>query len=61
MVQIQFSLIKKVKIGRSEHLLIPQTSTSDNISFLLYPPSPLKVNVICVPPLMQMKPIQTLF
>ena len=33
----QFSLIKKIKIGRPE-LLLPHPPTSDNISFLPYPP-----------------------
>ena len=54
MAQIQFSLIKKIKIGHPEHSLTPHPSTSDNISFLPYPPpplSPLKVDVICVSPL----------
>ena len=37
---------KKINIGRPEHSLIP----SDNISFLPYPPFPLKVDVICVSP-----------
>ena len=34
MAQIQFSLIKKIRIGRPKHSLIPQPHTSDNISFL---------------------------
>ena len=42
MVQIQFSLIKKAKIGHPEHSLhpppLPHPPTSDNISFLPYPP-----------------------
>ena len=38
MAQIQFSFRKK-KIGRPEHLL-PPPPTSDNISFLPYPPPP---------------------
>ena len=33
--QIEFSLIKKIKIGRPEHLLTSPAPTSDNISFLL--------------------------
>ena len=37
--KIQFSLTKK-KIGRPEHWLTPHLVTSDNISFLPYPPSP---------------------
>ena len=44
MAQIQFSLIKKIKIGRLRHsltppplnLLRPATSLPPNISFLLY-------------------------
>ena len=57
MVEIQFSLIKEIKIGRPEHLLTPHPSTSDNISFLSYSPHPpillptLKEDVICVSPL----------
>ena len=34
MVQIQFSLIKKIKIERPEQLLTPSPPTSDNTSFL---------------------------
>ena len=33
------SLTKKIKIGRPEHSLTLQPTTSDNISFLLYPPA----------------------
>ena len=53
-------LIKKIKIKieRPEHSLTPHPPTSDNISFLPYPPPPrlllpppLKVDVICVSPL----------
>ena len=40
MAQIQYFLIKKVKIGRPKHLLTPHPPTSDNISFLLYAVSP---------------------
>ena len=45
---IQFSLIKKIKIGRPEHSLTPVPPTSNNISVLPYsppplPPTPLKV------------------
>ena len=50
MVRIQFSLIKKVKVGRPEHWLTPTPPTSDIISFLPPPPpppSPLKDDVIC--------------
>ena len=50
MAQIQFSLMKKIKIGQPEHSLIPYPPMSDNISFLSYPPNPLKVDVICVTP-----------
>ena len=48
--QIQFYLIKK-RIGRPEHSLTPHPSTPNDISFLPYPPTPLKVDVICVSPL----------
>ena len=34
MEEIQFSLIKKLKIGRPEHSLTPRPPTSDSISFL---------------------------
>ena len=51
MAQIQFSLIKKAKIGRPEHSVAPHPPTSDNISFLPYPPPHLKVDVIYVSPL----------
>ena len=39
MTRIQFSLIKKIKIGRPEQSLPPQPPTSDIISFLP-PPTP---------------------
>ena len=42
---------KKMKIGRPEHSLTPHPPTSDNISFLPYPPTPLKGDVVCVSPL----------
>ena len=42
---------KKIKIGRPEHLLTP-TPTSDNISFCLTSPPPIKVDVISVSLLM---------
>ena len=42
---------KKVKIGRLKHSLTPHPPTSDNISFLPYPPPSLKVDAICVKPL----------
>ena len=58
MVQIQFSLIKKIKTGRPEHSLTLHSSMSANISYTLPPPppqlpTPLKVDVICVLPLNQ--------
>ena len=40
MEEIQFSLIKKIKIGRPEHSLTPRPHTSDNISFLSSSPTP---------------------
>ena len=42
---------KKIKIGRPEHSLTPHPPMSNNISFLPYPPYPVKVDVICVSPL----------
>ena len=50
---------KKIKIGRPDHSLThhPPPPTSDNISFLPYPPSLLKVDVICVSPLKKLKAI----
>ena len=42
-------LNKKIKIGRRKHSLTPPTP--NNISFLPYTPTPLKVDVICVSPL----------
>ena len=59
MAEIQFSLIKKIKIGRPKHSLTPHPPTSDNISFLPYHPPPaspppthtrLKVDVMCITP-----------
>ena len=46
---------KKIKIGRPEHSSTPHPPTSDNISFLPYPLSPpfIKVDVICVSPLIE--------
>ena len=41
-------LIKTIKIGLPEHSLIPNPLTYDNISFVPYPPSPLKVDIISV-------------
>ena len=49
--QVQFSLIKKDEEWTSSTLANPPSPTSDNISFLPYPPTPLKVNVIYVSPL----------
>ena len=46
-----FSFKKKIKIGRPEHTLTLHSPTSDNISFLTYPPPPRKAGVICVSPL----------
>ena len=45
---------KKNKDWTSEHSLTPDPPTSDNILFFPYhtPPIPLKVDVICVSPLM---------
>ena len=40
MVQIQFSLIKKIKTGRPEHSLTLHSSMSANISYTLPPPTP---------------------
>ena len=61
MAQIQFSLIEKIKIGCPEHSLTPYSPPSDNIPSHFYltppPPSPLallKVNVICVSPLINL-------
>ena len=52
MAQIQFYLIgKKKNIRRPEHLLTHPFPVSDNISFLPYAPLPLKLDVICVSPL----------
>ena len=58
MAQIQFSVIKIIKIGRPERLLHPPSPFSHTplrtavshfcLIFILYP---LKVDVICVPPL----------
>ena len=40
MAQIQFSLIKKIRIGPPEHSLASHPTTSDNTSFLSCPPPP---------------------
>ena len=49
MAQIQFSLKKKIKIGRPEHLVHLSPPTPGNILFLPYsPPHPLKIDAICV-------------
>ena len=45
-------LNKKIKTERPEHLLTPPPPTSDNISFVPYSPSLLKVDVTCVSPQM---------
>ena len=54
MAQIQFSLIRKIKIGRPEHSLTPQLPTSHNISFFvltLYPlPTPQNGRHMCITP-----------
>ena len=51
MAKIQFSLIKKIKIGRPEHSLTSPPVTSYNISFLPYPThTTLKVYVMCITP-----------
>ena len=49
MAQIQFSLIKIIKIACSEHLLPPTPLRPITSHFLSYPH--LKVGVICVSPL----------
>ena len=54
MAQIQFSLMKKIKIGRPEYLLTPHPPTSDNISFLPFP-FPPNVDVVCVSSLLKHK------
>ena len=66
MAEICFSLLKKIKIGHPEHLLIPTPYVQYLIFALLSPPSPppflphththtpytpLKVDVICLSPL----------
>ena len=52
MAQIQFSLMKKKKKDwTSRTLTNPPPPTSNNILFLPYLPTPLKVDVICVSPL----------
>ena len=54
MMQISFSLIKKLKIGRPDHSLTPHRLRPITSYFCLTPPhfpSPLKVDVICVSPL----------
>ena len=49
--QIQFSLIKKIKIGRTEHLLTPHPLCPTTSYFCLTTlPTSLKVEVICVSP-----------
>ena len=54
MPQIQFSLIKKIKIRRPEHSLNPHPLRPITSHFCLSPTPiaiPLKVEVICVSPL----------
>ena len=52
MAQIQFSLIKKAKIGRPEHLLtlhpLHPITSHFCLPHPLHPPPPIKVDVICV-------------
>ena len=48
MAQIQFSLIKKIKIGRPEHSLTHHPLRPITSNFSLTPLSPLKVDVMCV-------------
>ena len=46
---------KKIKIGRPEHSLTPPPPTSDNISFLPYPP-PLPLQSgrhLCITPIQE--------
>ena len=53
MVKIQFSLIKKIKIGCPEHSLTPTPLRPITSHFCLTAPptTPLKVDIICVSPL----------
>ena len=50
MLEIQFSLIRKIKVGRPEHSLTPHSLLPITSHFCLAP-TPLKVNVIYVSPL----------
>ena len=50
MMQIQFSLIKKIKVGLPEHSLISHLLRPITSHFCLTP-QPLKMDVIYVPPL----------
>ena len=50
MAQIQFSLIKKKKIGRPEHSLPPPPPTFDSISFLPYPHPLQSGHHMCITP-----------
>ena len=47
MVQIQFSLMKKIKIGRPEHLLTPSPYVRQHLIFVKHP-THFKVGVTCV-------------
>ena len=51
MAQIEFSLTKKIKIGRQEVLLTPIPLCPITSQYFLIPP-PLKVDVMCVSPLL---------
>ena len=51
MVEIQYSLIKKIKIGRPEHSLTPYPLRPITSHFPPTPSTPFKVDVICVSPL----------
>ena len=46
--QIQFSLIEKDKDWTSRTLAKPPPTTSNNISFFLYPPTPSKWTHMCI-------------
>ena len=50
MVQIQFSLIERIKIGCPEHSLTPHPPTSNNISFLPYPQPSQSGRHMCITP-----------
>ena len=58
MTQIQFSLMKKIKIGLTEHLLTPHPLRPMTSNFSLIPhPNPLTVGVICISPLIVVAPV----